>query len=299
VSRAKGWLGVIALLTAAWSASGLMGAIRSALDAVWDVERPLPMLRAKARDLLLLVGFGGLLGLSTASTAVLQAARQAGAGWLGPLLDTAGPFFALLAFVAPLLLTFAACMFLYRFGPHARLGWGDVWPAAALAALFFEFGKNLLTYYIRNMGNFNALAGSLGAAILFLAFVYYAAQVILLAAEYTKHRMLVNAGTLPATDPKVRQPKVPLAERVKGSLIRLWRVDRPHHDAELPYQPGRLDLGANRPTNTREEVLVALREADENAVHDALDAQPEDAREREAELAAPGGGARRDGRAPR
>ena len=273
-SRAKGWLGIVGLLTALWSASGLFGEFRSALNIVWDVDRPRPMLRAKAQDLLLLIGFGGLLGTSTASTGVLRGARAAGAEWIGPLLDLAGPVFALLIFLAPLVLTFCAFMVLYKLAPHARLGWGDVVPAALIAALFFEFGKNLLTYYITQLGNFNALAGSLGAAILFLVFVYYASQVILLAAEVAKHRMLVKAGSVPATASKTSKAKVSFGEKIKGTLKRLWTVDRPHHDEELPYRPSRLDPSTNRPTNTREEVLFKLKEARENAAKDANGAQP-------------------------
>src|SRR5829696_1779059 len=93
INRAKGWLGLVGLATAAWSASGLFGAIRTALDRVWDVDRPLPMLRAKARDLLLFLGFGGLLGASAASTGILHAAQERGADWLGPLNTAAGPVF--------------------------------------------------------------------------------------------------------------------------------------------------------------------------------------------------------------
>lgn len=269
VNSAKGWIGLIGLATAAWSASGLFGAIRTALDQVWDVDRPLPMLRAKARDLLLFLGFGGLLGASTASTGMLQAARDKGATWLGPLDSVAGPVFGLIVFFAPLLLTFLAFMFLYKTAPHARLSFKDVLPAAVLAALFFEFGKNLLAYYILNMGNANALAGSLGAAILFLAFVYYASQVILFAAEFAKHRLLVVEGTLPATDPKPSKPKVPAGQKVTGTLTRLWSVDESHHDAELPYKPGRMDPVTNRPTNTREEVIMKWQESAEHARQDA------------------------------
>src|SRR5215218_9167037 len=117
INRAKGWLGLVGLATALWSASGLFGAIRTALDRVWDVDRPLPLLRAKARDLLLFLGFGGLLAASAASTGLLQAARNQGAAWLGPLNTVAGPVFGLVAFVAPLLLTFAAFLFLYKWAP--------------------------------------------------------------------------------------------------------------------------------------------------------------------------------------
>jgi membrane protein len=253
VGGAKGWLGLIGLATAVWSAGGLFGAIRAALDAVWGVDRPLPLLRAKARDLVLFFGCGGLLFASTAGTGVLQGARAAGARWLGPRLDSAEPLFALLLFVAPLVLTFCAFMVLYRLGPHARLTWSDVWPAAAIAAFAFEFGKNLLTYYITNLGNFNALAGSLGAAILFLVFVYYAAQVTLFAAEFAKHRLLVRAGTLPATDPKARRPPASLMARLKDAAVHLWKADEPHHDTGLPHEPSRLDPATNRPTTTREE----------------------------------------------
>jgi membrane protein len=254
VNSAKGWIGLIGLLTAMWSASGLFGELRQALNAVWDVDRTRPMLRAKFQDLMIMFGFGGLLAASTVSTGVLRGAREAGAEGIGPLLDLADPVFNVIVFFAPLLLTFAAFMVLYRIAPHTRLGWRDVWPAALIAALFFEFGKNLLSFYIASLSNFNALAGSLGAAILFLVFIYYASQVILFAAEVAKHHLLIRTGALPATDPKkVKQPGS-LVDNATAMLVGLWKSPETHHDAELPYQPARLDPATNRPTNTVEEV---------------------------------------------
>jgi membrane protein len=255
-ARARGIIGLIGLLTAAWSASALFGEIRMALNAVWDVDRNRPMLRAKAQDLLLLFGFGGLLVASTASTGVLRGAREAGARWIGPLTELTAPIFNLLVFVAPLALTFLAFLALYRFAPHIRVSWRDVWPAAVIAALFFEFGKNLLSYYITNIGNFNALAGTLGAVILILVFVYYATQVVLFAAEITKHSLLIRSGALPAADPKVEKPDLSTTDKVKGMAIGLWKSPEPHHASQLPYDPGRMDPSTDRPTNTVEEVMV-------------------------------------------
>ena len=266
VSRARGWLGLLGLLTGLWSASGLIGSIRSAIDSVWDVDRPLPPLRAKARDLLLFLIFGGLLAVSTIITGLLQNLDRAHS--LPPL---AGPAVGLLGVLVSLLCTFAAFMALYRLAPHARLGWGDVWPAALIATIAFDFGKNLLALYLRHVGSLNVLAGSLGAAILFLAFVYYASQVILFAAEFAKHRMLVVAGSVPATDTPSEEPKVPLPEKLKGTLVRLWRVEYPHHDTALPYAPSRQDPTTDHPTNTREEVLFKEREAEADAERDSVD----------------------------
>lgn len=269
-AAAKGFLGLIGIASAAWSASGLFGAIRSALDSVWDVNRPLPMLRAKARDLLLFFSFGGLLALSTAGTGFLQGARTAGhSSFLGPVIDLSGPLFWLLTLLLPLVTTFAAFMVLYKVAPHARLTWRNVLPAAVIAAIFFEFGKNLLTYYIAHLGNFNALAGSLGAAILFLVFVYYSSQVILLAAEFAKHRMLVLCGAVPATDPKVAAPKLSFTERIKGMARRTWVIEERHHERDLPYAPGRMDPETEAPANTKEEVLLIEQQAREPADRDA------------------------------
>jgi len=146
----------------------------------------------------------------------------------------------------PLLLTLPAFMLLHRLAPHARLHWADIWPAAAISALFFTLGQTLLTFYLTHLGHFNALAGSLGAAILFLAFVYYGAQVGLLAAEFAKHRLLVRAGAVPATDPVVRAAPRSRAQQVTGLLARLWTVQESHHDNGLPYRPSRLEPGWER-----------------------------------------------------
>jgi membrane protein len=269
VSLAKGWLGLFGLLTGIWGASGLFGSLRSAMDSVWDVDRPLPFLRAKVHDLTLFVGFGGLLLVSTMSTGLLQRARQAGAQGPQPVQNLAGPLGALLALLLPLLFSFAAFLLLYRFTPHARLHWRHVWPAAAIMAMTFDLGKDVLTFYLRHLTSFNALAGSLGAAILFLAFVYYASQAMLFFAEFAKHRLLVEAGVVPATDTQAESTPRSLPEKGMGILVRLWRVGHDHHDTALPYAPGRMDPATNSPTNTREEVLFKRDEGRTNAARDS------------------------------
>jgi membrane protein len=141
-SHAKGWLSLVAIVTSIWSASGLFGTIRNALDSVWDVDRELPFLRGKFRDLTMTVVFGGLLLAALISTGFLQGARTAGSHMpvLGPLLHLVAPAFIVINLAVPFALTFLAFLFLYKRSPHARLTWSDVWVAAILAALFFTFG---------------------------------------------------------------------------------------------------------------------------------------------------------------
>jgi len=268
-SHARGWLSLLGLLGTAWSASGLFAAIRSALDSVWDVDRPLPPLRAKLRDLVVMLGFGGLLVAAAVITALLAAARQGSGKLWAPLASLATPLFVPLTLLLPLLLVVPAFLLLHRLAPHARLHWADVWPAAAISALFFTFGQTVLTLYLTHLGRINALAGSLGAAILLLAFIYFGAQVSLLGAEFAKHRLLVRAGAVPATDPVVHAAPRSPAQRISGLLVRLWTVEEAHHDSGLPYRPSRLEPVRQAPTNTRDEVLFKQRQAQEHAAQDA------------------------------
>jgi hypothetical protein len=114
-------------------------------------------------------------------------------------------------------------------------------PAAVIAALFFEFGKNLLTYYISHLRIVNALAGSLGAAILLLVFVYFASQVILFAAEIAKHRKLVTAGLMPAVDPPA-ETRRSMSDSVKDGVIRLWK-----DETTATASPSEHDAGRHAP----------------------------------------------------
>ena len=59
----------------------------------------------------------------------------------------------------------------------------DVVAGALVGALLFEALKHGFAFYLRNFTNYDAIYGSLGAAIALLFFVYLAACVLLFGAE--------------------------------------------------------------------------------------------------------------------
>ncbi|MGH3093801.1 MAG: YihY/virulence factor BrkB family protein, partial [Gaiellaceae bacterium] len=107
-----GFLGLIGLF---WTASGLMGAIRDALNQVWDTESR-PPLRGKLLDfaLVLVVAVGLLVSMAlSVGLRVAEASVADVAEWL-----TAG--FVVFGFLLPVVLTFATSAFLYRVVPAER-----------------------------------------------------------------------------------------------------------------------------------------------------------------------------------
>lgn len=183
VTRNTGALGVVGLLGLVYSASALMGAVRNSLAIVWDTERERPPLRAKALDLLLVLGLGLLIALSFAATIVRGFAVDLGEdlGVAGRVLDAAlGAFGFLIPFLLSLI-AFGAVLLVVPF-PRPRLR--DVWPGVLLAAVGFELAQRGFTLYIENFSNYSAVYGSLGAVVIFLVFIYIGALVFLMGAEF-------------------------------------------------------------------------------------------------------------------
>ena len=82
-----------------------------------------------------------------------------------------------------LLVTFLVLLLMYKYVPHRKVAWGDVWLGALLGAMFLEGGKNLFAWYVSNFGSFNVVYGSLGALMAILVWVYISAVILLLAAH--------------------------------------------------------------------------------------------------------------------
>src|SRR4029453_10675203 len=74
---------------------------------------------------------------------------------------------------------------IYRFMPHLRIEWRDVWTGAAVTALLFTIGKHLIGLYL-GKSDVTSGFGAAGSLAVLLLWVYYSAQIFLLGAEFTQ-----------------------------------------------------------------------------------------------------------------
>jgi membrane protein len=168
------------------TSTGAFLELQTALNTIWRVK-PKPGLDLKGflvdrlRSFGLVISMGFLLTVSLAVSAALAAL----AGWLQrwapgvPLLLGA---LDLVLSVAVITVLFAI---LYRFLPDVRLGWHDVTTGAFVTALLFTIGKQLIGLYL-GQGSTASSYGAAGSVMVLLLWVYYASQVILLGAEFTR-----------------------------------------------------------------------------------------------------------------
>ncbi len=178
-----GRLGPISVLLLLFSASGVMGALRHAINQAWDIHTRPPLLRRKALDLALVLGAALVLVFSFSVSGLHR-------------LGVAGD---LIADVLPFAFTVAVVLFLYRVLPSPRPKTGEIWPGAVVAALLISLVRQLLELYFEHLADLGALYGSLGALMALLIFVYAVSLVLVFGAEYAS-----EWSRLPDEDVSVR-----------------------------------------------------------------------------------------------
>ena len=186
-------------------ATTVFAELQSALDRIWHVpDRAKPsglwgILRARILSFGLILGLAFLLMVSLVVSAALAALSTWSVGLL-PGWELLLQSLNTLVTLAILTLLFAM---IFKFMPTTRVEWRDVWIGAAVTAVLFEIGKALIGLYLGKSGLADSFAGA-GSLVLLLAWVYYAAQIFLLGAEFTK----VYAQEHGSAAAKARPPQV-------------------------------------------------------------------------------------------
>lgn len=177
---------VVGGVTFILTSTGAFLELQAALNTIWRVK-PKPGLDVKGflidriRSFGLVISIGFLLTVSLAVSAALSAL----AGWL----QRWAPGVPFLLGALDLLLSVAVITglfaILYRFLPDVQLNWHDVTTGAFVTALLFTIGKQLIGLYL-GQGSTASSFGAAGSVMVLLLWVYYASQVVLLGAEFTR-----------------------------------------------------------------------------------------------------------------
>ena len=197
---------LISLVVVLIGATTVFGELQSALDRIWHVpaeKRPsgiVALLRTRLLSFGLIQGVAFLLMVSLS----ISAATAALGSWAGGLVPgweflLQGINFAVSATIFTLLFAM-----IFKLMPSTPIAWRDVWMGAGVTAILFELGKQLIGIYLGKSGMSETFAAA-GSLVVLLAWVYYAAQVFLLGAEFTKvyadeHGSLAAAKAMQKTE---------------------------------------------------------------------------------------------------
>lgn len=179
--------GLASIVVLLVGATTVFAELQSALDRIWKVppaRQPsgvIGLLRARLLSFGLILGLAFLLMVSL----VVSAALAAFGTWAGGLLPGWEVLLQVLNTVVSLAILTLLFALIYKFMPSTPIAWGDVGVGAVATALLFEVGKLAIGVYIGRSGMTESFQAA-GSLVVLLAWVYYAAQIFLLGAEFTR-----------------------------------------------------------------------------------------------------------------
>ncbi|MCC0176160.1 YihY/virulence factor BrkB family protein [Waterburya agarophytonicola K14] len=184
--KIRGLASLISIGVLVLGASGIFAQLQDALNTVWKVK-PQPgqgmllFIRKRLSSFLMVLAIGFLLMLSLILSAVVATLSQ----YRTDFLPGSQILWENLDFIVSLgLMTFLFGL-MFKYVPDVTIAWKDVFVGSLITALLFIFGKFLLGVYI-SRGSLGSAYGAAGSLIVFLAWVYYSAQIILFGAEFTQ-----------------------------------------------------------------------------------------------------------------
>jgi membrane protein len=178
-------LGIAGSVLMIWAAMGVFGALTSAINHAWGVEKQPNFFKHKLISFVMLVMAGVLL---LAGLLLVSAINVAEARWFAEVIANSPRLMFLqglaLKWASTLIFIFIVGLVFY-FVPNAKVRFRDVWLGAILTGLLWRGALTGFSIYVRDMSRFNSIHGSVAAAVVFLLWVYVSAVILLYGVEVT------------------------------------------------------------------------------------------------------------------
>lgn len=192
--RARGQKSVTLLIVAAllslWAASSVIKSLMQGFNAAYRIPRSRSFFHETGVAVLMvflvvipLIGASALVVFGTqAEQAVLREIR------VDPLLNPLSGVWQQLAVFARYLVAFGATVaitsILYYYGPYRRQRWNGVWRGAVLATVLWLPATRGFASYVRHIGRYNVMYGSIGASMALLLWMYLLAVIAIFGCEF-------------------------------------------------------------------------------------------------------------------
>jgi membrane protein len=200
-------LGVAGTLTLIWGALGFFGAITTAVNYAWGVEKGRSFWKQKLVAFLMLLVAGLIL---VVAALLVSASQVVGASWFAGVLE----HFPGLVFLRGVTVRYSTTLlfivvvgFVYYYVPNAEVRFRDVWIGAVVTGLLWKGVLELFSWYVRDMSRFTRVNGSVAVVVVFLIWVYAQAVILLYGVEFTAAYARLRRGR-PEDGPAAPTPRI-------------------------------------------------------------------------------------------
>ncbi len=173
VVQLRGVVGLVSLVGAIWSATGVFTVLSRNINQAWTDAEP----RSFVQNRLVALGMVGvlvlLLGLSVASTTAFNVLTQLRVPLGGGISIYQTPLWTIGSTLVPWLFTFLLFLALYRWVPNERVPWSAAFWAALVIATAWQIGASAFAWYVGSgLARYQLVYGSLGAIVALMFWIY-------------------------------------------------------------------------------------------------------------------------------
>jgi membrane protein len=184
LQQARVRLGVAGSILMVWAAMGVFGAITSAVNHAWGVEKQPSYFKHKVISFVMLVMASLLLiiGLLLVSAMNVVEAR-----WFSGVVARFPGLLVLQGFAlrwASTVIFIIVVGLVFYFVPNAKVRFRDVWVGAVVTGLLWRAALAGFSWYVGDQSRFS-VHGSIAAVVVFLFWVYISAVIFLYGVEVT------------------------------------------------------------------------------------------------------------------
>ena len=184
LQQAKVQLGLAGSALMIWAAMGVFGAVTSAVNHAWGVERQPSYFKHKLISLMMLATSGLLLLLGLLLVSAINVAE---AGWFAVVMERIPELDWLQSYAiksATTIFFILVVGLVFYFVPNAKVRFRDVWVGAVVTGLLWRAALAGFSRYVRDQSRFS-VHGSIAGVVVFLLWVYISAVIFLYGVEVT------------------------------------------------------------------------------------------------------------------
>lgn len=178
-------VGVAGSLALIWSSLGVFGAITTAVNQAWGVEKQRSFLKHRMVSFLMLVAAGLVMVIGLLLVIAIQVAE---ASWFGVMLSRFHWLQAMqtwmFRYAATIILIFGVGL-VYYFIPNAKTRFRDVWVGAVLTGLLWRVAFDGFSWYLSHNSRLAFIQGSIAAVVVFLLWIYVSSVILMYGVEFT------------------------------------------------------------------------------------------------------------------
>jgi membrane protein len=178
-------VGVAGGLALIWASLGFFGAITSAVNEAWGVEKQRSFLKHRMVSFLMLVAAGCVMVVAVLAVTAIQVAS---ASWFGVMLSRFQWLVALQTYTfrwLSMILLILGVGLVFYFIPNAKTRFRDVWVGAILTGILWRGAFDGFAWYIQQNTQLTKIHGSIAAVVVFLLWVYVSSIILMYGVEFT------------------------------------------------------------------------------------------------------------------